>query len=315
MLKTSTRLLKLLALLQTRRSWTGGDLAHELEVTTRTVRNDIARLRELGYPVDASPGVEGGYALGRGADLPPLLLDDDEAVAIAVGLVGAAAGAITGIEEASLRALSKLEQVMPTRVRHRFQAVQRALVTLPRDRAAVDARTLTLIATACRDSERLRFDYRNHAGETSRRDTEPHRMVHDGRRWYLVAWDRQRAAWRTFRVDRLLPRPPAGPRFVPRPPPDGDLIAHVSRGVQRSTWRYRATVRVHTPAAQLARRVPAAVQVEAVDGHTCVAHVGADSPEMLAHYLGMLGADFEVIDAPELRAKLRALAERLLRAA
>jgi predicted DNA-binding transcriptional regulator YafY len=315
MLKTSTRLLQLLACLQTRRSWSGAELAQELDVTTRTVRNDVERLRDLGYPVYASPGVEGGYRLGPGADLPPLLLDDEEAVAVAVGLSSATSGAVTGIEEASLRALAKLEQVMPARVRHRFQTVQRAVVAMPRPAAPVDSRTLTTIAAACRDNERLRFEYRSHGGDRSLRDTEPHRIVHDGRRWYLVAWDRERNDWRTFRVDRLGLRSPVGPRFVPRPPPDGDVTKHVARGVQQATWQFRATVRVHMPAAKLARRVPEAVAIEPIDDHTCLAHVGSASPDTLVHYLGMLGADLEVVDPPQLRDHLRALGERLLRAA
>lgn len=314
MLKTSTRLLQLLTLLQVRRSWTGPELSRELEVTTRTVRNDVERLRELGYPVQASPGVEGGYRLGAGAELPPLLLDQDEAVAVAIGLSTAVAAGLRGIEETSLRALGKLEQVMPTRVRRRFQSVQRAIVAVPRLGPSVDTRVLTTIAAACRDNERLRFDYRSHDGTDSARDTEPHRVVHDGRRWYLVAWDRERADWRTFRVDRMSLRAPVGPRFVPRPPPDGDVVAHLSRGVERATWNFRATLRVHAPAADVARRVPAAVAIEAIDEQTCVARVGSDSPEMLAPYLGMLGADFEVLEPPALRRHLRALGERYLRA-
>jgi predicted DNA-binding transcriptional regulator YafY len=315
MLKTSTRLLQLLTLLQTRRSWAGAELAQELDVTTRTVRNDVDRLRELGSPIHASPGVEGGYRLGAGGDLPPLLLNDEEAVAVAVGLASAATGAINGVEESSLRALAKLEQVMPARVRQRCQKVQQAVVAMPRAAAAIDARTLTTIATACRDNERLRFDYRSHAGASSLRDTEPHRVVHDGRRWYLSAWDRDRGDWRTFRVDRLTLKTPVGPRFVPRPPPDGDVVAHVARGIDRATWLYRARVRVQASAADLSRRLPASVTVERIDDATCIAHVGADTPEILSQYLAMLGADFDVVDAPELRRHLRALGERLLRAA
>ncbi|HEY8924466.1 MAG TPA: WYL domain-containing protein, partial [Polyangia bacterium] len=286
MLKTSTRLLQLLALLQTRRSWPGAKLARELAVTTRTVRNDVERLRDLGYPVHASPGVEGGYRLGAGQDLPPLLLNDEEAVAVAVGLAGAATGALAGIEEASLRALAKIEQVMPARVRQRCQTVQQALVVMPPAATApVDARTLTTIAAACRDNERLRFDYRDHAGASSRRDTEPYRMVHTGRRWYLSAWDRDRVGWRTFRVDRLTIRAPIGPRFVPRPPPEGGVAAHVARGIARAPWRFRARVRVRASALELSRRLPAAVTVERIDESTCLAHVGADTPELLSQYL------------------------------
>jgi predicted DNA-binding transcriptional regulator YafY len=315
MLKTSTRLLQMLTVLQRRRSWTGAELAQELDVTTRTVRNDVERLRELGYPIHASPGVAGGYRLGAGADLPPLLLNDEEAVAVAIGLASAATGAITGIEESSLRALAKLEQVMPARVRERFQAVQQSVASMPRSTAAIDARTLTTIAAACRDNQRLRFDYRSHAGAPGLRDTEPHRVVHDGRRWYLSAWDRDRSDWRTFRIDRLTLRMPVGPRFVPRPPPDGDVIAHVTRGIDQATWQYRVRLRVHAPAAELSRRLPASIAVDAIDESTSFAQVGADSPEVLTHYLTMLGAEFDFVGAPELRRHLRALGRRLLRAA
>lgn len=316
MLKTSTRLLQLLTLLQTRRSCRGAELARELDVTTRTVRNDVERLRELGYPVHASSGVEGGYRLGAGRDLPPLLLNDEEAVAVAMGLASAATGAITGIEESSLRALAKLEQVMPARVRRRCHAVQQAVVAMPLGAAAaIDARTLATIAAACRDNDQLRFDYRSHTGTSSLRDTEPHRLVYSGRRWYLAAWDRDRADWRTFRVDRLALRTPVGPRFIPRSPPDSEMIARVARGIDQATWQYRARVRVHAPAADLSRRLPASITVEHVDDSTCLAQVGADTPELLSQYLALLGAEFEIVDAPELRRYVRALGERLLRAA
>jgi predicted DNA-binding transcriptional regulator YafY len=321
-MKTSTRLLHLLTLLQRRRAWTGGELAREMEVTTRTVRNDVARLRDLGYPVHASPGVEGGYRLGGGAELPPLLLDNDEAVAVAIGLATAAAGAVSGIEETSLRALTKLDQLMPGRVRRRFQALQQAMLAMPRAGPTVDAVALTTIAAACGDHECLRFDYRSFGGEASLRDTEPHRLAHDGRRWYLVAWDRDRAAWRTFRVDRLTLRGHPGPRFAPRPPPDEDLALHVARGVQQATWHLRVTVRVFAPAAELRRRLPIGIQVEEDGPDTSLAHVGSEHPVMLAGYLGMLGFDFRLLPTPglppkaarELRRELRALAARCARA-
>src|ERR671930_1219625 len=216
MLETSARLLKLLSLLQARRDWTGAELASRLEVTTRTVRNDVERLRGLGYPVHASPGVGGGYRLGAGAALPPLLLDDEEAVAVVVGLRTAANGTVTGIEETSVRALTKLEQVLPSRLRHRIRAVHTATVSIPGTGPTVPTDVLTAIAAAIRGSERLRFDYASHNGTPSRRDVEPHRLVNWGRRWYLVAWDLGRADWRTFRVDRLTPRGVAGPGFAPR---------------------------------------------------------------------------------------------------
>jgi predicted DNA-binding transcriptional regulator YafY len=312
---TSARLLKLLGLLQARPDWTGQELAERLEVTARTVRNDVERLRRLGYPVQASPGVGGGYRLGAGAALPPLLLDDEEAVAVAVGLRTAAAGPVAGIEETSLRALVKLEQVLPSRLRHRVNALHTAMATVPGGGPTVDAGVLSAIAVAIRDRQRLRFDYRHRDGADSVRDVEPHRVVSWGRRWYLVAWDAGREDWRTFRVDRIRPRLPTGPRFVPRRVPGGDVTAYVEKAVGQATWRYRARVLVHVPAGALAGRLPAAVAVEAVDERTCIATVGADDPSLLALYLGLLDADFDVIDAPELAEELGKLARRYTRAA
>jgi predicted DNA-binding transcriptional regulator YafY len=314
MLQTSTRLLRLLSLLQARAAWSGPELADRLGVTTRTVRNDVERLRQLGYPVHATPGVGGGYRLGAGAALPPLLLDDDEAVAVAVGLRTAANGSVTGIQETSVRALAKLEQVLPSRLRHRVNAVAAATVEVPASGPTVDAEVLTAIAGACRDRQRLRFDYRDHDGSASVRTVEPHRLVHDRGRWYLVAWDVDRQDWRTFRADRIHPRIPTGPRFAPRDPPDGDVASYLLRGVGAATWRYRARVIVDAPATVIAGRLPPAVLVEAVDEHTCIVSVGSDTPQMLALYLGMLDADFEVGEAPELVEQLRTLADRYRRA-
>jgi predicted DNA-binding transcriptional regulator YafY len=311
----SERLLKLLSLLQARTGWTGHELAERLEVTGRTVRNDVARLRRLGYPVQASPGVGGGYRLGAGAALPPLLLDDEEAVAVAVGLRAATGGGVAGLEEASLRALVKLQQVLPSRLRHRVGALHGAMVTVPGGGPTVDPGVLTKIAAATRDRERLRFDYRHHNGSSSVRDVEPHRVVSWGRRWYLVAWDAGRQDWRTFRVDRMRPRQPTGPRFTPRRLPGGDAAAYVERTVGRATWRYRARVLLHAPVAALADRLPPAVELEPVDDRTCVATTGADDPYLLALYLGLLDVDFDIVDAPELAEALRRLASRYTRAA
>ncbi|MBR8745229.1 YafY family protein, partial [Nocardiopsis sp. MG754419] len=205
MKSTSARLLHLLSLLQTRKDWPGNDLAERLAVSPRTVRRDVERLRELGYPIHATMGTGGGYQLGAGASLPPLLLDDDEAVAVALGLRTVAQGGVTGIEETSVRALAKLLQVLPSRLRRRVDALGTFTVPMPSDGPTVDAQTLALIAAACRDSELLRFDYESHEGVPSRRVVEPHRLVSHGRRWYLVAWDTGREDWRTFRVDRLRP--------------------------------------------------------------------------------------------------------------
>jgi predicted DNA-binding transcriptional regulator YafY len=255
--------------------------------------------------------------LGAGAALPPLLLDDEEAVAVAVGLRTAAGGAIAGIEETSLRALSKLEQVLPARLRRRVNVLQTYTVPVPPDSGgpAVDSAVLAALAGACRDHQRLRFDYRDHGGAASLRTVEPHRLVNWGRRWYLVAWDTDRRDWRTFRVDRIEPRTPPGPRFTPRELPDGDVAAYVSRRVSAAAWRYRARVTVHAPAETIAERInPAVGVVEAVDERTCVLDTGGDSIDTLAVYLGMLGVDFDVSDPPELVAGLRALSDRYRRA-
>jgi predicted DNA-binding transcriptional regulator YafY len=315
MRETSGRLLRLLSLLQARRDWTGAELADRLGVTTRTVRNDVERLRALGYPVDARPGVAGGYRLGAGGALPPLLLDDEEAVAVAVGLRTAASGSVAGIEESSVRALAKLQQVLPVRLRHRVSAFQGYALAGPGRGPRADPDVLTLIAGACRDHERLRFDYRTHAGAVSRRLVDPYRLVFERQRWYLVGWDTGRDAWRTFRVDRVEPRPPTGPRFAPRPlPSDREIAEQVARGAAQATWRYRARVIVHAPAQYVRSRLPVPVEVEAIDGERCAFEPGSDHPEMLALYLGLLGADFEIIDSPELVDALRGLTARYQRA-
>jgi predicted DNA-binding transcriptional regulator YafY len=309
--ETSARLLRLLSLLQARRDWTGTELAARLGVTTRTIRHDVDRLRGLGYPVDARPGVAGGYQLGAGGALPPLLLDDEEAVAVAVGLRTVAGGSIAGIEETSVRALAKLQQVLPARLRHRVSAFQAYALPVPSRGPRVDPDVLTMVASACRDHERLRFDYQGHSGAASRRDVEPYRLVNDRQRWYLVAWDTGRDAWRTFRVDRIGPRPPAGPRFTPRAlPPDPEITAEVARGAGQAAWRYRARVIVHAPAAYVRDRLPIPVPVEPLGGDRCVFEPGSDHPEMLALYLGLLDADFEITDSPELLAALGKLADR-----
>ncbi len=310
MLETSARLLRLLSLLQSRRDWTSAELAHRLDVTTRTIRNDVDRLRVLGYPVEARPGVAGGYRLGATGAMPPLLLDDDEAVAVAIGLRTAASGSIAGIEEASLLALSKLHHVLPARLRHRIDAFQVIIVPVA-EGSRVDPDVLTAVAGACRDRERLRFDYRTHSGAEQRREVEPYRLVHHRRRWYLIAWDLQRSDWRTFRVDRMSPRVPSGPRFVPRAlPTDEEIAARLATGVGTATWRYRARVIVHAGAEHVRSRIPVPVDVEPIGDDRCSFEPGSDHPTMLALYLGMLDADFEIIDAPELVEALRQLVGR-----
>lgn len=309
MVNTSARLLRLLGLLQLRRDWTSGQLADRLAVTTRTVRRDIERLRELGYPVHAVLGPLGGYQLGAGTALPPLLLDDEEAVAVAVGLRTAAAGSVTGMDEASLRALAKLEQVLPARLRHRVNGLERAMVAVPTgDRASVDPVVLTAIAAAIRAWQVLRVDYINHHGAASRRTLEPHRIAVWGHRWYLVAWDRERNDWRTFRVDRISLRTPNGPRFTAREPPDGDVGAYLRRTIGFEMWPCRSLVRLHYPAAQIAGRVNGLITP--LDDHSCTLELASDSFDLAALVVGMLDVDFEVISPPGLAQRLRILCHR-----
>ncbi|WP_328411785.1 helix-turn-helix transcriptional regulator [Nocardia sp. NBC_00403] len=315
MLETSARLLRLLALLQTHRDWTGADLAARLDVTTRTVRRDVERLRELGYPVHATRGT-GGYRLGAGTALPPLLLDDNEAVAVAVGLRSASDGTVAGIEEASLRALTKLEQVLPPRLRHRVRTLRGATVRVGVPGAAVEPDTLMAIAEACQRQERLRFDYRTHSGSVSVRSVEPHSLVHFSRRWYLVAWDVDRADWRSFRADRIAPRVPTGPRFEPREIPEGDVAAYLSLQLSARSWPYQATVLLHVSATEAAGSVwPGMGVVAAVDEHSCHLHVGADTPEALVWMITSPDIDFTLLSGPrELATALRAQAIRCDRA-
>jgi predicted DNA-binding transcriptional regulator YafY len=316
MLETSVRLLRLLSLLQARPDWSGAELADRLAVTTRTVRNDIRRLRSLGYQVQSVSGTTGGYSLGAGAALPPLLLDDEEAIAVAVGLHAAAGGTVTGIEEGSLRALTKLRQLLPSRLRHRIDAVRAATVSVAGPVPTVDPETLTVIAAGIRDRERLRFDYLDHDGTASRRSAEPHRLVFTGRRWYLLAWDDDRDDWRTFRADRIRPRVPNGPRFAPRPPPGGDAAAHVIRGAGSTAWPQPATVRLHARAELLAERLPPAAGLLRPDGEdACILETGSDSPYDLVAFLSSLEVAFTVIEPPELRQLLATLAARYQAAA
>jgi predicted DNA-binding transcriptional regulator YafY len=316
MLETSARLLRLLSLLQTPREWTGAELGQRLGVSPRTIRNDVDKLRELGYPVLATRGPAGGYRLGAGAAMPPLLLDDEEAVAVAVGLRTSAGGAVAGIEEASLRALGKLEQVLPSRLRSRVSSLQSVITPVPGVAGPlVDPDVLTAIAAACRARERLRFSYVAHDGSASDREAEPYQLVNWGRRWYLVAFDIRRDDWRTFRADRISLRTPGGGRFVPRPLPSADLAMWVSKRVATAGWRYRARVTVFAPAATVAERIgPYVGTVAAVDEGSCVLDTGSDSLSTLAVYLGMLGYDFRVESPPELASHVRALAERYQRA-
>jgi len=314
--ETSGRLLKLLSLLQARRDWRGEELARRLEVSGRTIRRDVERLRELGYPVDAITGPAGGYRLHAGTAMPPLLLDDDEAVAIAVGLRTAAGASVEGIEETSVRALVKLEQILPAHLRRRVSALGSATATLVPSGPRIDPEVLTTIAGACRDRERLRFGYRSRDGAASRREVEPHSLVNLGRRWYLVGWDTGREDWRTFRLDRIAGPIAAGRRFAPRTLPHADPAAYVAENLAGIANRYQARVTLHAPVGELAARAPwMGGTVEPRGDAACEYRTSDDSLDWLAVRIGLLGVDFEVHEPPELVERFRALAGRFARAA
>jgi len=316
MSQTSSRLLELLSMLQGRRDWPGEELAERLDVSGRTIRRDVERLRRLGYPVDSLSGPAGGYRLRAGSAMPPLLLDDDEAIAIAVGLRTAAASSVAGIEETAVRALVKLEQVLPAHLRRRVRALGSATYTLPVGGATVDPQHLSVIAAACRDSERLRFAYRSRTGADTRRDVEPHALVNHGRRWYLLAWDPARDDWRTFRIDRLS-RPSAGRgRFTQRALPAKDPAAFVKQSIAGAPSRYEARVTLHAAAEHVASRVPRHWgTITPIDEHTCEYTTSDDDLRWLALRVAMLDVDFDVHEPPELVEQLETLAARLARPA
>jgi predicted DNA-binding transcriptional regulator YafY len=315
MTETSSRLLTLLSLLQARRDWAGTELAERLEVSPRTIRRDVERLRRLGYPVESATGPAGGYRLRAGTAMPPLLLDDEEAIAIAVGLGTAARASVTGIEETSVRALVKLEQVLPAHLRRRVQALGAATTMPAGGGPTVDPQHLTVIAAACRDAERVRFAYRGRDGAESRREVEPHALVHRGRRWYLVAWDRDRGDWRTFRVDRVTGPEATGVRFKPRRLPGTDAAAFVERSISTAPYRYEARVTLHGDVETIRARTGWLWgTLEPIDDRTCEYRTGDDDVDWLALRLTTLGVDFDVHGPPELVDRLRALARRLHRA-
>jgi predicted DNA-binding transcriptional regulator YafY len=311
-METTGRMLRLLSYLQARPSWSGRELAQRLEVTERTLRRDIARLRSLGYPVEATPGRYGGYRLIAGGALPPLLLDDDEAVAVAWGLRAAAGGALPGFEDPALLALAKIEQVLPNRLRERFQVLADATVRVggaPPLEGRLDVGTLVAIARACRGSERVRFSYRDGAGRESERHVEPHQLVHTARRWYLFAWDRDREDWRSFRVDRVSSLRATGMRFTHRDGPDP--AAFVAEGLAVGMYPYQARVLLRSPYEEVVRWVsPMAGVLEPVEGGT-VLRIGADDLEWLARYLSYLPCRFTVLEPAALRGAIADLAVRL----
>ena len=311
MLNTSARLLRLLSLFQAQRYWSGAELSQRLEITGRTVRRDVDRLRSLGYPVHSTSGVEGGYQLGAGATLPPLLLDDDEAVAVALGLRTSAQSGISGTEEASVRALLKLEQVLPPRLRHRVMALHGFVVPLQGRGPSVDANLLSAIAGACRDCECIRFKYQDRAGSPSLRAVEPHRLVHTGYRWYLVAWDLARKDWRTFRIDRIDGKTKTSTRFKPRKPPEGDFAKFVSKSLSQVPYPVRARITLHAPLEALSKRIPASAGVlESIDDGSCLLQTGSYSVEGIAMHLSWLGVDFKVHEPPELIEHIRKISAR-----
>ncbi|MDQ6613953.1 MAG: YafY family transcriptional regulator [Actinomycetota bacterium] len=317
MANTSSRTLRLLSLLQTHRYWPGPELAERLEVSARTLRRDIDRLRDLGYPVDAHRGVDGGYQLSAGAALPPLILDDEEAVALCVGLNAAVQGAtVVGIAESSVRALAKVVQVMPPRLRRRVDAL--AAMTVPAVWAShgpsVDSNVLTSIAQACRDHERLDFTYTARDGGCTDRHVDPHRLVLLGRHWYLVAWDLIRHDWRSFRVDRLAQPRSTGAHFNPRPLPAGNAAEFVRAGIDNPPKAHSVEALIHAPAAMVRSRIGRWGTVEVIDDNRCRLRMRADSLEWPALALGVLEADFEVISPPELIDYLHGWADRFRRA-
>jgi predicted DNA-binding transcriptional regulator YafY len=343
---TPARLLQLLSLLQTPREWPGGELADRLGVSRRTVRRDIDRLRELGYPVQATKGSDGGYRLVAGKAMPPLVLDDEEAVAIAVGLRAGAGHAVEGVEEASVRALAKLEQVLPSRLRHRVATLQAATTPLTSgDGPSIATETLTVMASTVAGGERLRFTYRAKDGTESRRLTEPYRLVSTGRRWYLVAYDLEREDWRTFRVDRVSEPFATGARFTPREVPEGSATEYLRQSIRGRHETYEFDVTFAAPAEFVAARLPAVfgrptdveeagtgsgtgagtgseagteagtgAEAEAEAGRCRLRGTTGDPVEWLAFRLVTLGCEFTVRAPEQLRECVRDWGGRLERA-
>ena len=315
----TARVLHLLSLLQTHRFWPGTELAERLEVSPRTLRRDVERLRDLGYLVDATTGTAGGYRLAAGNHLPPLLLDDEEAVAIAVGLRGAADAPIEGIEETSVRAMAKLEQVLPDRLRRRVAALHSNVEALRWSRPGplVDPEALALLSQACRDSEQVHFDYERRDGEQSRRLVEPHQLVVAGRRWYLVAWDVRRDDWRTFRLDRLSAARLAGPRFSPRTLPTADAASFVERSIGSMPAAHELTVTIDAPASVVSESVRwLGDDLREVDGERCRVELRSDSIERLAGVVSQLAMGAQVHLEPgdaasQVAAHLARLSDRL----
>jgi predicted DNA-binding transcriptional regulator YafY len=311
---TSARVLRLLSLLQVRREWSGHELSSRLDVDVRTIRRDVDRLRQLGYSINASAGVGGGYRLGAGDETPPLLLEDDEAVAVAIAL-GAAAGSIGDTQDVALRVLAKLDQLLPKRLRRKLTSVPSVTLSLVTNESTASLNVLAAVANACRDTVQLKFGYRDMKGSVTSRIVEPMRLVHTGRRWYLAAWDLARNDWRTFRVDRIeaQPRLTQGPRFTPRQPPV-DFATMVQRSITSWPQTLRARVRLEGSVTEVRRRLPSWVgTLEPLDDNHCALTVGGDCPETLVGLILHASADFTLLDPPEAAESIRAVADRLLR--
>jgi predicted DNA-binding transcriptional regulator YafY len=314
MVQTSARLLALLSLLQMRREWSGPELADRLEVGSRTIRRDVEKLRSLGYPIEAAPGIAGGYRLGAGADLPPLLLDDAEAVAVAVGLRSTAAGSSAGMEVTAIQTLAKLEQVLPERLRRRVRALGDATTAFaPPDGTRIDADALATIAGAVRDGERLRFAYRAKDDASTRRQVEPAAIVHTGYRWYMVAWDLGRDDWRTFRVDRIAGRVATDGRGTKREVPGGDPAAYVRKAIRAQDQEaLRGRIRLAGPAELMRRRIPHRYATVEPDGDDhCIVTTTEGWSQQFVVWMATLDVDLEVLGPPALAEAARAIAQRL----
>ncbi|WP_428266241.1 helix-turn-helix transcriptional regulator [Haliangium sp.] len=316
MLSAPARLLRLLSLLQVRGAWTGTELAERLGVTARTLRRDVDRLRSLGYPITGTSGVAGGYALEAGASLPPLSFEDDEALAVSLALRFAASGLASGLEEAALRALVKLERVLPSRLRHRANALRSSIVSLARAEVGVSPTLLAALASASNEHQTVAFDYTDRAGRAGQRQVEPAGLVHSGRRWYLVGYDTDRDGWRTFRVDRITGELTGGVHFSPRVlPDDGDLRTFASRSISAAPYPAQARIILHAPIETMVERIPAPYGVlKRLDDARCILTVGAPSLAAMTPWIASIGVDFEVIEPSAFVDHLRELRARIDRA-
>jgi predicted DNA-binding transcriptional regulator YafY len=316
MLLSSARLLRLLTLFQSRSTWTGAELTSRLEVTARTLRRDVDRLRALGYVVHSTTGPAGGYKLGAGASLPPLMLDDDESLAVAIALHSGSAD-VSGVAEASQRALTKVERVLPARVQKRLEALRAAIVRAPAPAPPrIELGLVETLAEACSEHRVVHIGYTDQERRMTRRTLEPQRLVLAERRWYLAAWDRAREDWRTFRVDRVAPPVELGVRFVPRPAPDGDVAGYVLRSTSWTRHRHQARVLFHAPVASLRSKIPPAYgSLTSVGARHCRLETGGSSLDGIAVWLAVTGYPFEIESPPELGEHVAVLARRLALAA